>query len=54
VPWEEFDWDPVNGHLIYLYEIERLDNAPAYGSVEELDTTQNDWDQEISQYWRTP
>jgi sporulation protein YlmC with PRC-barrel domain len=54
VPWEEFDWDPVNAHLIYLYEIERLDNAPAYGSVEELDTTQNDWDEEISQYWRTP
>jgi hypothetical protein len=54
VPWDEFDWDPVNTRLIYLYENERLHNAPKYGALQELDTVQPDWDQEIYQYWRTP
>jgi hypothetical protein len=54
VPWDEFDWDPVNARLIYLYENERLHNAPRYGALQELDTFQPDWDQEINQYWRAP
>jgi hypothetical protein len=54
VPWDEFDWDPVNARLIYLYENERLLNAPRYGALQELDTSQPDWDREINQYWRTP
>jgi hypothetical protein len=54
VPWEEFDWDQINARLIYLYEIERLANAPAYESLEELDPTGSEWDAEIRQYWRTP
>jgi hypothetical protein len=54
VPWEEFDWDQVNARLIYLYEMERLENAPQYDSLDELNTTQTGWDEEISAYWRMP
>jgi hypothetical protein len=54
VPWDEFDWDPVNTHLVYLYENERLQNAPRYGALQELDTTQPDWDHNINQFWQTP
>jgi hypothetical protein len=54
IPWDEFDWDPVNARLIYLYENERLHNAPRYGALQELETSLPDWDHEIDQYWRTP
>jgi hypothetical protein len=53
-PWEEFDWDQINNRLIYLYEIERPDNAPAYGSLEEMSTKGSEWDAIIRQYWSTP
>jgi hypothetical protein len=54
VPWEEFNWDQVNARLIYLYEVERLENAPQYDSLDDLNTTQSGWDEEISAYWRMP
>jgi hypothetical protein len=54
IPWDEFDWDPVITHMVYLYENERLQNAPRYGALQELDTTQPDWDHDINQFWQTP
>lgn len=49
VPWITFDY--ADDTLIYIDDPNRLEDAPGYASVDEIDPAVPDWDRELRTYW---
>lgn len=51
VPWPDFEFDFSQGILTYLDDVGRLQQAPGYRTLDEIDTGQPAWDEQIRVFW---
>ncbi len=52
IPYKLFTWDPQNNSLVFKGAVPRLDGAPSFNNLDEVNLFDPTWDDQAEAFWR--